>query len=163
MKKTLMTVIELEAFIRETIPPGISRESIYNHIRKAGLVLDAKHRIDVNKFLAAYQTHKADDNKNSKPAGLEPSQDPRKYLTVLRCMFLKHKLDELKGESAPIADLIQWGRIVMDIVRGVYALDIASAKVVSSDPEFIKRFEKRREESLAWMAKQFRTKLRKSL
>lgn len=161
--KTLMTVIELEDFMRRTIPPGISRESIYNHIRKGGIVLDGKHRVDVNEFLKVYKQHKVDDNKNGKPAGLEPSQDPSKYKVALQCMMLKEQLDEKRGLSVPISSVLQWARIIMDIVKGVYAQDIASIKVESDNPQFIKRFEQRREESLLWMAKEFKQKLRKDL
>lgn len=144
-----MTVIELEKYLRETIPPGISREMIYNHIRRAGVQVDANHRLDVAQFLDAYVRHKQDDNKIVKPAGFEAGQDPKRYKIVLECAILKIKHDQLKGTIVPLADMQTNLRELAQWVKDIHSQWIADVKVLTGDQKVVEDAERLRDNLFA--------------
>lgn len=144
-----MTVLELEQYLKKIIPPnGLSREAIYNHIRRAGIKLDSKHKVDVAAFYAAYMGAKERDNKN---LGTDPSQDPRRYKIVLECAILKIKHDELKGLKCDVADKYAAIREMAQRVRDTHAQWIANVKVMTGDPKVVADAERLRDRLFAWM------------
>ena len=133
---TRLTVLELEQYLIRVGTP-LSREMIYNHIRRAGLKTDAAHKVDLQEFLAAYAGAKERDNKHLPSADTPPSKDPRLYKIGLECMILKIKLDQLKGELVPMADHQAAIREMAGWVRDTFAQFIADVKVLTADARVV--------------------------
>lgn len=143
-----MTVLELEQYLKREVPPGISTTMIYNHVRRAGLKLDAKSRVSVVEFMEAYMDSKANDNKNPRPAGMDGGQDPRRYKTVLECMILKMKHDEMKGELIPFAEHMAELREHAGWVRDVFAQWMGAVRVLTGDAAVVREAERLRDAAL---------------
>jgi hypothetical protein len=141
-----MTVIELCAYMRDLLPPGISEPMIYSHIRRAGLKKDKRHRVDVQEFLDAYAKSKENDNKvTSKAAGIEPGQDPKREKTILECKILREKLATIKGDSISKIDHLEKLQRVAEINSIGWTMAVSEVKVRTGNVEVVKIIEKTRD------------------
>ena len=91
MTRKRMTVLEIQKFLRKNQPPGLSRTSIYEWLRKADLQPDKKHRFDLEQFLEAYDQRKKLDedvqcnmtHEDWQLFGIDPDEVARGYQEVL--------------------------------------------------------------------------------
>jgi len=87
------SVIEISAYLRDAMPPGISETSVRSHIRRADLKKDSKGKYSLTEFLEIYQRAKASDNQYA-------NRDPAKRRkTELECEILQEKLNQIRGEA----------------------------------------------------------------
>ena len=152
MKPQRLTVIQLEQYLKEQIPPnGISREAIYNHIRRAGLKIDTAHTVDLSEFLAAYVQHKQDDNKTfGAVAGDQKDiQKLKVSRLVIEVAILKIKHDQLKGTLIPIAEHHAAIREMAQWVKDTHSQWIADVKVITGDAKVFADAERLRDNLFA--------------
>jgi hypothetical protein len=146
-----MTVIELCAYMRDLLPPGISEPMIYSHIRRAGLKKDKRHRVDVQEFLDAYAKSKENDNKvTSKAAGIEPGQDPKREKTILECKILREKLATIKGEQILVTAHHAEIQELAGHFTACFAQWISEVKVLTGDAKLVTEAERLRDRTLEY-------------
>jgi hypothetical protein len=151
-KAKRMTVLELEQYLKEQIPPnGISREAIYNHIRRAGLTIDALHTVDVADFLEAYLRHRQDDNKTF-GAAIGDQKDINKLKMsrlVIEVAILKIRHDQLKGTLVPVTDMHSALKELAQWVKDTHSQWIADVKVLTGDAKVVSDAERLRDNLFA--------------
>ena len=97
------SILEIEQHIQKVMPPGISRQAIYEHIRRSGLKKNKTGKYDLDAFLEYYVAAKQRDNKNVSSEG-SPKATPNQAKTYLQCQLLKLELEKRKGELMPKTD-----------------------------------------------------------
>jgi hypothetical protein len=143
-----LTIIQLEDWIRENMPPGISRDTIYAQLRRGGVKIAADHTVDLQEFLTAYAGAKERDNRYLGPE-TGTGADPRRMKLVLECAMLKLKLDQMKGELVPIQEHQAAIREMAGWVRDAHAQFIADVKVLTGDAKVVADAERLRDNLFA--------------